>query len=247
MTLLPLSSVGVRRGDVIGAGEALATVAVAGDGSSTSTHLHVGVRRQDVYLDPATLLAPPSPMGDIRSAPAQPASAADPARSTAGPESAKTTGAPALVGAASTLASAVEPKAESGSVRPPVTSPTLDSAGAAVGTGVAASLAGQASVEGAHELALLPSGQDMPDATAVTMHKVGGHVRASGSSSVVANAAAVASRIAGNLDRVWRAALLGTLIGLAALWPVWRREQEEKPEAITATGGNDVAAVAGRC
>jgi len=55
VTLLPLESAGVRAGDVVEAGQVVGRLAAQGDDSSSATHLHVGLRRGDLYLDPAVL------------------------------------------------------------------------------------------------------------------------------------------------------------------------------------------------
>ena len=57
LSLLPLAEVFVSEGDALGAGEALGTLAGSGDASSATPHLHVGLRRGDLYLDPASLMA----------------------------------------------------------------------------------------------------------------------------------------------------------------------------------------------
>ena len=65
---------------------------------------------------------------------------------------------------------------------------------------------------------------------------------------MLAGVVTTVARVARKMSTIWRAALLATLVGLAALWPIWRRrESEEQPEVSAAPGGNDVAAVAGRC
>lgn len=58
VTYLPLSSVGVRKGDTVSAGVPIGSLAASGDGSSAETHLHLGVKRGDAALDPGAFLAP---------------------------------------------------------------------------------------------------------------------------------------------------------------------------------------------
>lgn len=60
MTLMPLATASVTAGCSVGAGAAIGEIASAGDGSCGESHLHVGLRRGDTYLDPMTLLAAPS-------------------------------------------------------------------------------------------------------------------------------------------------------------------------------------------
>lgn len=59
MTLLPLSESGLQAGQPVFAGDAIGVLAARGDISSDSPHLHVGLRRGSVYLDPAGVLSPP--------------------------------------------------------------------------------------------------------------------------------------------------------------------------------------------
>lgn len=83
VTLMPLESVAVSRGDNVSAGVALGTVAADGDASWAATHLHVGVRRGTVYIDPASVFSSdtaahvpaPSPVTGPMTAPADPPAA----------------------------------------------------------------------------------------------------------------------------------------------------------------------------
>lgn len=56
LTMLPFESVGVERGTTLLAGETVGRVAETGDPSSADAHLHVGLKRNGVYLDPVGLL-----------------------------------------------------------------------------------------------------------------------------------------------------------------------------------------------
>jgi len=56
VSLLPLDEVFVTAGDQIAAGEVVGTVASTGDSSHPEPHLHVGLRRNDVYVDPTGFL-----------------------------------------------------------------------------------------------------------------------------------------------------------------------------------------------
>ncbi|MFA5844691.1 MAG: M23 family metallopeptidase [Coriobacteriia bacterium] len=56
MTLLPLDALEVRQGARVSTGDTLGTLRSDGDASSPRTHLHVGVRRGETYLDPAAFL-----------------------------------------------------------------------------------------------------------------------------------------------------------------------------------------------
>lgn len=75
VSLLPLTSVFVSSGDSICAGDTVGLLAASGDDSSQETHLHVGLRRGDAYIDPAVLLPPgataaSSPTLEVAAAPA---------------------------------------------------------------------------------------------------------------------------------------------------------------------------------
>jgi len=63
-----LSSILVRKGDVVGEG---AAIALSGQGHPgvSPPHLHFGVRRDGAYVDPLQLLSPPSVVGIVRLVP----------------------------------------------------------------------------------------------------------------------------------------------------------------------------------
>ncbi|MDI6901830.1 MAG: M23 family metallopeptidase [Anaerosomatales bacterium] len=61
VTVHPLSDARVEAGDVVARGDALGTLAEAGDRSSASAHVHVSCRRDGTYVDPRFLLATPAP------------------------------------------------------------------------------------------------------------------------------------------------------------------------------------------
>ena len=56
VSLLPLDEVFVTAGDRIAAGEVVGTVAATGDSSHPEPHLHVGLRRDEAYVDPTGFL-----------------------------------------------------------------------------------------------------------------------------------------------------------------------------------------------
>jgi len=77
VTYLPLRSAGVTKGQHVGAGEPIGSLAEDGDASSEGTHLHLGVRRGEARLDPAGFLGEPAalapePPAAALSAPAAP-------------------------------------------------------------------------------------------------------------------------------------------------------------------------------
>lgn len=57
MSLLPLGSAGVESGECVEAGQILGVLAASGDDSSSATHLHVSLRRGELYLDPGDLVS----------------------------------------------------------------------------------------------------------------------------------------------------------------------------------------------
>jgi hypothetical protein len=60
ITLLPLEHADVAAGEAVAEAAPIGSLASVGDGSSGVTHLHVGVRAGDLYLDPLGVLVPPS-------------------------------------------------------------------------------------------------------------------------------------------------------------------------------------------
>ncbi len=63
LTLLPLDSACVRAGAQVAEGDLVGELADAGDPSSAGTHLHVSLRKGDLYVDPVPLLASPAAAG----------------------------------------------------------------------------------------------------------------------------------------------------------------------------------------
>jgi hypothetical protein len=100
VTYLPLAQAAVSAGTDIAAGERVGELAVSGDGSLATSHLHVSVRRGESPIDPATLLGALSPVGGPapsagpRPSDAPPAAAVPAVRTDAGPAAA-----PAAAGA----------------------------------------------------------------------------------------------------------------------------------------------------
>ena len=60
LTLMPLKNASVSTGDRVSAGECIGMLAGDGDASSDPTHLHVGLRHGSLYVDPLSMLTPPS-------------------------------------------------------------------------------------------------------------------------------------------------------------------------------------------
>ena len=55
VTLMPFESFAVKRGDKVVEGQELGILAASGDRSSSSAHLHMGLKRNGEYYDPLTL------------------------------------------------------------------------------------------------------------------------------------------------------------------------------------------------
>ena len=55
ITLMPLASVAVSRGDTLSEAETVGTLAATGDASTSATHLHMGLKSGGTYQDPMTL------------------------------------------------------------------------------------------------------------------------------------------------------------------------------------------------
>ena len=56
VTVMPVQSSAVHQGDVVASGQYLGVVAATGDRSSASTHVHISLRRNGIYVDPSELL-----------------------------------------------------------------------------------------------------------------------------------------------------------------------------------------------
>lgn len=57
ITMMPLESISVKAGEQLDRGDSVGAIASSGDASSPQPHVHVGLRRGDVYVDPASLFA----------------------------------------------------------------------------------------------------------------------------------------------------------------------------------------------
>ena len=106
-TLMPLADAFVAAGRHVEAGQHVGDLAERGDGSASETHLHVGARRGDLYVDPLGLLTPPSAAPDSKPAP-EPIQAPSPVRA---PVTDPAPGAPSVP--APTPSVNVQPQAES--------------------------------------------------------------------------------------------------------------------------------------
>ncbi len=75
ISLLPLDAVYVQEGAAVAGGDAVGRLAPAGDDSTDAPHLHLGLRQQDRYIDPASMLpdqvVPDSEPAVVTDAPAE--------------------------------------------------------------------------------------------------------------------------------------------------------------------------------
>lgn len=93
VTMMPLLGADVAEGHTVSALEPVATLAGAGDASSPESHLHVGVRRGESYLDPSSLLGSFGPPAEDVT-PQTPHPASDPGEAAAPVPDAPTVDAP---------------------------------------------------------------------------------------------------------------------------------------------------------
>lgn len=235
VTLMPLVSTDLVAGAGITAGDTLGTVAESGDPSSEETHLHVGVRRGETYIDPSIVLG---------AAPAAPDT--DPA--TEEVPVAVTVPVPETPEPAAPPAPAVT--ASPGGASVPVNAPgaVADPAPADL------SVAGEALDPGAPGAASLP---DVAHGTAIGSADValcsepaGDPTGASGGLAVRAQAfreshsMVPSAGAARSVSDTTSAAVVLTAAGLLAMWPLWRRKGHAVPDVRPVL--DDVAAAAAR-
>ena len=248
VTLLPLASSLVTKGDVLAEGDAVGTLAGDGDGSSSGTHLHVGVKRGDLYVDPMSLLtlpavAPESPGGSGAGAGAEAAQGSASSAAAASAAHAAASGQPASATGASGAHAAVRSPAGAGAaagasapsavLRPAVPGARL-AAGVSIGGVAPATAPGIGAAAAQRALAPLRAVSGVP-------------ARAQAEAQVAGTAlgAMVARLRAATGQAVRLAALLlaAVLGGIGLLWPLWRKGSSE--EGVSAVC-DDVAAAVGR-
>jgi hypothetical protein len=236
ITLLPLEGVSVARGSAVAEGDPVGTVASAGDGSSSETHLHVGVKRGGLYIDPLSVLTLPV---------AAPADAA--AGEGAGAGAGATRGVHAGAGASAAGDAAARSLAR-GQAPATLSAPVRATLRAAVPGAV---LAPGVTIAGASPAAAVT------EAGAVAARVAGGvatlpapSVHAQPLRSAPLTVAQVASRLAGVAAsglRLLALGVLGCLGGVALLWPMWRRgAQKGTGEDRVSALKDDVAAAVGQ-
>ena len=242
ITLLPLSRVDVAKGDDVAEGAGVGTLAENGDGSSGESHLHVGVKRGNLYVDPMSLLtlpvaAPSEGAGAGASAPAHASGAAGVssahAASSSGAQSARmgagvTVAVPAAAGVSAGVRAALHSPVPGARLAPGVTV-----AGATVTRSSFTSLATRAAPTSALGNARTSpaGGAQAPPAAGLTVREL------------VARVARLVSASA----RALTLALLGMLAGLGMLWPLWRAAGRKGTGEDRVRGvAEDVAAVVGQ-
>jgi hypothetical protein len=244
VTLMPLSSADVKTGSELAEGEVVGALAGSGDASSAESHLHVGARKGDLYIDPLSLMAVPaagkgsapdgrlSPSTQPKPAPAPGAAAVSAVN---GPALAETpVSAPG--------ASALQPQGVSALGGAPI------SVGARAGaTAPGARVAPGVSVAGAVEEPGLEGGA-MQSASEALAAAVSGASR--GSSSQGVPAAPLVEWLLGMAARGLQTGarvLAAVLLALGALWPIWRSERRKGAVELSVRPlSDDVAAVTGR-
>jgi len=228
LTLLPLESISVKRGSHVSAGDDVGTLAAAGDGSSAETHLHVGLKRGELYVDPLGVLVPPA--------------------ASAGGSATSPVVHPHAAPAAATRTSA---RAGAG-----VTSGARVSVGSGIGafTAQASPAAGRVAVPGA---VLAPgvsiAGGRVSQPAAATPVRANAAASAPTPTARVDRAPSLAPLADVAIGVALRSvegagwALLAILVALGALWPAWRSAAAQGSCKVRVRPGvDDVAAVSGR-
>jgi len=239
ITLLPFSAASVAKGDSLAEGDAVGSLAGDGDGSSAGTHLHVGVKRGDLYVDPMSVLtlpvaAPETPSGSQADAGAAQASAGAHAAASEQAASAPGASAHSAAGAHSAMVGAGSPSA----VLRPAAPRARPTRGVSIG-GVAPRLAPSAAAISAQR-ALAPL-------RAVGFVPAQAHSEAPAAGSALGAMFAGARQAAGRAERAAGILVATVLGGIGLLWPLWRREDRKgSSENRVSAIGDDVAAAVGR-
>jgi len=238
ITLMPLARLDVTRGAELGEGDGVGTIAATGDASSVETHLHVGARRGDLYVDPLGLIAPPVPQPAEQpetqpeprptAAPAGAPASAQPGAGTSAGAAGSAPGAAAALGSAGTVPRGARVDApdmrnatsSSAGLKAPATQPLKPAVQIAPGVTLPA---------------VPPAGVGLvvSPGTARALALPGAPVRAAGVSSATARSTEAASagiaalatygqQLAARGARTGALVAIGSLAALATLWPLWR-------------------------
>ncbi len=253
ITYMPLEELAVSAGRDVGAGQLLGAVAAGGDASCAEPHLHVSVRRAELYIDPMTLLVAPAvsvveppvpePVEAHMGAEA-PAVASGGTMPVAEQAPASTPVGESVVGQAVTAASAQGAESVAASpVGHAVLRGSAERAGSSTAGVVANSGSSAAGAWGGAPAVAAPAGPQALTAMARRSRHTEG-VEARGLQT--RDTPHVSSRPTSTVKR--RVVSLVPAVGLVALlglWPLWRmRVQELQGDVIPV--GDDVAAAVGR-
>lgn len=234
VTLMPLESSALTIGQSVSSGDVVGRLAPAGDRSSAQTHLHVGVRRGETYIDPTGLLgAAPTGGGPVVAPDPAPATLATPESPAPAPEVVQDSSAPEVSTSVSGKESAGEAAVVIGLAS---AQPACDGAPAS-----AASAGGNTSPRVAASPAVPVStcaGGALNNARSATAQTA--HIQRLRSPHLVALPRA---RAVGTSSRTAGASML-LAAGLLALWPLWRRKGHLVPDVRLSI--DDVAAAAAR-
>lgn len=240
VTLLPIASLAVARGRQLAEGDEVGSLAASGDGSSAGTHLHVGLKRGDLYIDPLDVMSPPAAASGGLATATNPQLSARAASSrvagTAAASGASAVGHASGAGVQVNAGMAVQASGAHAGVRAPV-------AGAQLAPGV--SVAGGSAAWGSSA------------AAGVGGSAQAGAAKSSGLGASVTPAETPAPSLTPLLARVGRLAertergaawgLAGILAAIGALWPVWRRDTQQGSSKVQVRPiRDDIAAVPGR-
>lgn len=237
VTLLPLESACVTKGQQVAENEEVGSLASEGDPSSSAPHLHVGLRKGDLYIDP---------MSVMRVAPAREGGDANASAVTSAETAGAAAGAAAAAGACSVAADSALAAAGA------ATTPAETAAGemATGGTAMRLPTAGE-------ELA---PGVSIPGGEARAATGAGFSATPSSALDTGAQEASAAEIVQGCVDRALRqvsslakkgvrgaaVGLIGVLFGAGCLFPLWRAGRKGLSEVSVDTKVDDVAAVAGQ-
>lgn len=228
VSLLPLSEVWVAEGATVGAAEQVGALAVAGDDSSSSTHVHMSLRHDGAYVDPTAFLpamAAAPVMAPVAPAPEEPYESGDSGKPVEVPQPAETPeGASAAAGAAavSTAVGGVEGANAASSATNASTSGVASLAGtpSVASSGVSAAASALGATCGSHEVIRDIGGQSagalaVADAGAAHTHATG-HLSSAWSAWPASVAGAVPAGVVAALTAC-------AFAGLAASAPRMRR------------------------
>jgi hypothetical protein len=239
LTLMPLETASVKRGGVLPAGDPVGTLAEAGDPSTPGSHLHVGTRRGDLYVDPLGIISPPValPAGTPQPVPT-------PSTAPLGAEGAALTGKaatvlprpqagvhPAPAAEQAPAPAALKPAAPGARLGEGVSIPGVSPLAAAAGAATAVGLSGASSDSGVRAV----DGRTPLERMASDL-----------GSELSSVARAVARGHSGAM-RVAALGALGVLLALGMLWPLWRRDRKKGSVQVGVSAvREDVAAAVGR-